>query len=396
MSGFVKLNCDILDSSIMLEDSDTFKAFIVFLASCNSEGIACVPTASIVMRCRVSIDRAFEILARLMAPDPASKSKEEQGRRIVPHGDSGYHYRVVNYKKYREFTYSDNPEAVKKRKQRGYGEFRDVPGTVPENDPDQGPVPTSLSSVLLSSVPSLNSGITKKKTKKEIHIPKIQVHDQTPVDDLFQFWLSHKNMVQHKELSETVRNKIKATLKETAIEDLKSAIEAYDKILGLPGYLYTYKHSMEDFFRAGANKPSPYKKFLPEMNPLENLKLKGRSYTENSQQEQEQAETSSRVEQERFTEDRALNRLSEAVRRFKIKQGEDPKKWVDFFCFARPADRNNAFLRWIWDMAIKGTPFNEEIFNQIHNRIVAESGLTYDTFEQSRDAIFNRGPAITA
>lgn len=329
MSGFVKLNCDILDSSIMLEDSDTFKAFIIFLASCNSEGIANVPTSSIVMRCKVTPDRALEILARLMAPDPLSKSKEEQGRRIVPHGDSGFHYRVVNYKKYREFTYSANPEAVKKRKQRGYGEFRDVPGTVPENDQDQGPVPTSLSSVLLSSVPSSELSISKK-TKKEIHIPKISVHNQTPVDELFQFWLSHKNMVQHKELSETVRNKIKATLKETAIEDLKAAIENYDKILGLPGYLYTYKHSMEEFFRAGANKPSPYKKFLPEMNPLDNLKLKGKNYSNNTQNEDTYKDPP--VKETPPDENKALSLVLRVIKELK---GEETMKYI---AYARSSD----------------------------------------------------------
>jgi hypothetical protein len=229
----------------------------------------------------------------------------------------------------------------------------------------------------------------KEKSIKEVSIVP------SPVDELFQYWLSHKNMIQHKELSDKVKAKIKATFKEESFENLKAAIDNYSTILATPGYFYTYRHSMEDFFRAGANKISPYKRFLPEMNPLENLKKNKNFNSSYTQHTQEEPEVDSRVEQERFTEDRALNRLSEAVRRFKSARGEDPKKWVDFFCFARPADRDNAFLRWIWDMAIKGIPFTEEIFNQIHNRI-KESGLTIDTWEKNRDEIFNRFAATSA
>ncbi len=180
MSGFVKLDCDILDSSIMLEDPDTFKAFIIFLASCNSEGIADVPAASIVMRCKVSPSRAMEILKILSSPDVLSKSKEEEGRRIIPHGDSGHHWKVVNYKKYRDFNYSNTPEAIRKRRQRGNGEFvvtKEVGislknesflegGHVTESVTLPGHVTTPLSSVLLSS--NSSSGLKEnKETKKE-------------------------------------------------------------------------------------------------------------------------------------------------------------------------------------------------------------------------------------
>lgn len=398
MSGFVKLDCDILDSSMMLEDSDTFKAFIIFLASCNSEGIADVPAASIVMRCKVSPSRAMEILKILSSPDVLSKSKEEGGRRIIPYGDSGHHWKVVNYKKYRDFNYSNTPEAIRKRRQRGNGEFMvtgetDISlktdsflegGHVTESVTLPGHVTTPLSSVLLSSNSSYDLKENKETIKEVTIVP-------SPVDELFKYWLSHKNMVQHKELSDKVKAKIKATFKEESFENLKAAIDNYSSVLATPGYFYTYRHSMEDFFRAGANKISPYKRFLPEMNPLENLKKKQNFSSGYTQQAQETPEVDSRVEQERFTEDRALNRLSEAVRKFKSARGEDPKKWVEFFRSARPVDRDNSFLKWIWDMAINGIPFTEEIFNQIHNRIVAESGLTYDTFEQARDEIFKRG-----
>ncbi len=263
-------------------------------------------------------------------------------------------------------------------------ETDNISGSSPEPQNQEGGTATNLQ---LSDQTVSTSG---EKPKKEESSGK-EERKLTDAEILFQHWLSFKNMVQHKELSTRVRNKIKTALSEDSIENLKSAIENYSKILKNPEYFYTYQHNFEDFFRTGYNKISPYKRFLPEMNPLENLKKKQNFSSGYTQQAQEEPEVDPRVEQERFTEDRALNRLSEAVRKFKSARGEDPKKWVEFFRSARPVDRDNSFLKWIWDMAINGIPFTEEIFNQIHNRIVAESGLTYDTFEQARDEIFKRG-----
>ena len=126
MSGFVKLDCGILNSSIMLEDSDTFKAWIIILASCRSDGTVDVTIPDLMMKCRITSEKAKEILRKFMSPDPVSKSKAEEGRKIVPYDNSGYKYIVVNYMSYREYSYSNNPEATRKRRQRGNGEFTDT------------------------------------------------------------------------------------------------------------------------------------------------------------------------------------------------------------------------------------------------------------------------------
>jgi hypothetical protein len=113
--GFTKLDEGILQSSIMAEKPDVFKVWIALLASCGSDGISKVSSIFLSSACHLSlkaIDRAIEILS---LPDTRSRSLADEGRRIK-RVDGGYF--IVNYEKYRKFSYSDNPESVRKREYR--------------------------------------------------------------------------------------------------------------------------------------------------------------------------------------------------------------------------------------------------------------------------------------
>lgn len=110
--GFAKLDEGIIKSSIMQEDSDTFKVWIVLVASCGADGIARVSSVFLEAVCRLPIKTVDAALRKLEAPDPRSRSKEDAGRRIRS-VDGGYF--VTNYQKYRAFDYSIKKEAVRKR-----------------------------------------------------------------------------------------------------------------------------------------------------------------------------------------------------------------------------------------------------------------------------------------
>lgn len=135
--GFTKLDSGIVQSSIMLEDSDTFKAWIIFLASCDSDGIARVSPVYISSICHFTIEKTMQIIKKLESPDELSRSINNEGKRIE-RVDGGY--KIINYLKYREFTYSDSKEAIKKRRQRE--------GHKGDMSPNHG---DTLSSVLLKS-----------------------------------------------------------------------------------------------------------------------------------------------------------------------------------------------------------------------------------------------------
>jgi len=120
--GFTKLDEGILMSSIMAEDSDTFKVWIAFLAACGYDGIARVSSVYIASVCHLPEDVVDKAIEHLEAPDPRSRSLVKEGRRII-RMDGGWF--VVNYKKYREFTYSDSPEAIRQRRHRDLVRERD-------------------------------------------------------------------------------------------------------------------------------------------------------------------------------------------------------------------------------------------------------------------------------
>jgi len=123
--GFAKLDDGILKSSIMAERPEIFKVFIALLASSNWEGLAKVSPIFLASACHLSqevVDRALE---RLSSPDKYSRSSEEEGRRIK-RVEGGF--LVINYKKYRAFTYSDSPESVRKREYRKRVKKKDILG----------------------------------------------------------------------------------------------------------------------------------------------------------------------------------------------------------------------------------------------------------------------------
>lgn len=116
--GFTKLDEGILQSSVMLEEPPTFKVWVALLASCGPDGIARVSSVFLSSVCHLDLTVTDKALETLGAPDPRSRSVVEEGRRIK-RVDGGYF--LVNYEKYRSFTYSMTKEAIRQRKHRELG-----------------------------------------------------------------------------------------------------------------------------------------------------------------------------------------------------------------------------------------------------------------------------------
>lgn len=109
---YVKLDAGILDSTLWVQDAVTCKVFITMLAMANSDGICESTAPGIARRANVHIDEARRAIAILEAPDPDSRSCENEGRRIV-RMDGGF--QVVNYLKYRN---KDHTAVDRKRRER--------------------------------------------------------------------------------------------------------------------------------------------------------------------------------------------------------------------------------------------------------------------------------------
>ncbi len=115
MPGFVKLDCSILYSSIWSESSETRIIWITMLAMANQNGVVPATAPGISSAAFVSLSETRKAIALLEAPDPDSKSLENEGRRIE-RVEGGY--LILNYDKYRAFNYSMKDEAVYMREYR--------------------------------------------------------------------------------------------------------------------------------------------------------------------------------------------------------------------------------------------------------------------------------------
>lgn len=113
--GFTKLNQGIVHSSVWSYASDTRVLWVTILALCNSEGFVPSSRSGLLRAANIPEDK-FEIgLSTLESPDSDSRSSEYDGRRIEK-CEGGW--MVLNYKKYREFTYSGSPSAKRQKKYR--------------------------------------------------------------------------------------------------------------------------------------------------------------------------------------------------------------------------------------------------------------------------------------
>jgi hypothetical protein len=99
MPGYIPLFGEIVTSSIWNEDAYTCKIWVTLMALSDKDGNIYASIAGLGPVARVTLTQAKKAIAILSEPDPYSRSKEYEGRRIVPI-EGGWH--IVNHDKYRE------------------------------------------------------------------------------------------------------------------------------------------------------------------------------------------------------------------------------------------------------------------------------------------------------
>jgi len=147
--GFTKLDAGILQSSIIAEDSDTLKVWIILLASCRPDGIAPISELFISGVGHMAMENVLAALGKLEGPDKYSRTRDNEGRRIR-RVDGGF--LIINYQYYRSvWHYSHNPESVRKRQLR---QFKSMAGTSPDKSGHIPDSPDVYASVLDNKIES--------------------------------------------------------------------------------------------------------------------------------------------------------------------------------------------------------------------------------------------------
>lgn len=97
--SFAKLHRCIITSSIFEQPENVFKTWIALLAMADKDGFV-NPTASFISNiAKVPIEKIEEALVKLCEPDPKSRTKDNEGRRLSPMRDG---WLILNYAKYRD------------------------------------------------------------------------------------------------------------------------------------------------------------------------------------------------------------------------------------------------------------------------------------------------------
>ena len=99
MAGFTKLFSSIVTSSIWVEDDKVLRVWIAMLSQCDAKGKVEGSIPGFASLCRMGRDEMERILILLSSPDPDSRTKEFDGRRILPIPGG---WQVLNYLSYRE------------------------------------------------------------------------------------------------------------------------------------------------------------------------------------------------------------------------------------------------------------------------------------------------------
>ncbi len=117
MAGYVKLFQSILDSTIWGEDHQTRIVWITLMAKADRHGVVEGSIPGIAHSARVSLDDCRAAMAKFEAPDPDSRTPDNEGRRIK-RVEGGW--QLLNHHIYREKMSQDQQRARKTKNQRAW------------------------------------------------------------------------------------------------------------------------------------------------------------------------------------------------------------------------------------------------------------------------------------
>ena len=117
MSGYVKLFGSILQSTIWQESKETRLLWITMLTMKDGRQVVEASVPGLARAAGITTEECEGALARLMEPDPYSRTQEHEGRRIEK-VDGGW--RILNGEKYRQKMGVDERREYKRMKEAQY------------------------------------------------------------------------------------------------------------------------------------------------------------------------------------------------------------------------------------------------------------------------------------
>lgn len=114
---YTKLFQSILDSTVWQECPATKVVWVTMLAMSDRDGNVWASVPGLAKRSGVELAECEEALRKFLSPDPYSRTKEHEGRRIME-VDGGW--RLLNHSKYREMMNAEERREYQRVKQAEY------------------------------------------------------------------------------------------------------------------------------------------------------------------------------------------------------------------------------------------------------------------------------------
>jgi len=96
--SYAPLDSGIVTSTLLKNGPDVVACWILLLATCDKVGESSMQPSAAASLLRISDERAKAAFAVLASPDPDSRNKDHEGRRIVSLKGGSWH--IVSYQKY--------------------------------------------------------------------------------------------------------------------------------------------------------------------------------------------------------------------------------------------------------------------------------------------------------
>ncbi len=122
----------ILDSSIS-DDVPLRRFFIELILLAHWNGHVDMPPSAIANRLRIPLDEVNEGLRKLQLPDPMSRIREFEGRRIIPLEGARYGWLIVNMTRYRDVRDDDGLRDANNQRNKQYRARKKLSKSVPRD-----------------------------------------------------------------------------------------------------------------------------------------------------------------------------------------------------------------------------------------------------------------------
>jgi hypothetical protein len=179
---YTKLFSSITRSSVWLEDDQTLRVWVTMLALADRNGFVGASVGGLAATARVDRRKTEEALAKFLAPDPDSRSKDNDGRRIEV-ADRGWI--LLNYDRFRDMRDEEaRKEYERNRKREARAKAR---GDVPDASALSRDVPSCPEKSALSAHAEAEASHKQKASQKESEIqtraPAAPTRTQPPAVD---------------------------------------------------------------------------------------------------------------------------------------------------------------------------------------------------------------------